>query len=121
MATLVDSYSEINQNTSDTTNSSFRYWEGQSFTGDGSTLNNVQFFQHKVNSPTGNAVVYIYAHSGTFGTSSTPTGSPLAVSDNVDVSTFPSSFGLITYNFSGANKITLVNGTKYIALFYYPF
>ena len=59
---------------------------GQSFTGNGLILNSAEFYLKKKGSPTGNAVVKIYAHSGTYGTSSVPTGSALATSDNFDVS-----------------------------------
>ncbi|GAI05235.1 unnamed protein product, partial [marine sediment metagenome] len=92
---------------------------GQSFTGDGRVLNNAVFYIKKSGSPTGNAYAKIYAHSGTFGTSSVPTGAALAVSEGVDVSNLTTSFQLIAFNFSGANKITLTNGTKYVVVIEY--
>lgn len=109
MAQIIDSYSETNQNTS-----AADYAEGQSFTGDGGILNSAKFYLKKAGSPTGSAYAKIYAHSGTFGTSSVPTGSPLATSGAFDISTLTTSFQLITFTFTGANKITLTNGTKYI-------
>lgn len=111
MATIVDSYSESNRNT-DTAGPN----RGQSFTGDGGVLNSAKFYLYKAGSPTGNSRAKIYAHSGTFGTSSIPTGSALATSDDIDISTFSTSQQLVTFTFSGANKITLDNGTKYIVV-----
>lgn len=89
---------------------------GQSFLGEGSTLGSVVFNARKLNSPTGTAYAKIYAHSGTFGTSSVPTGVALAVSDGVDVSDISASFDVLTphFRFSGVNQITLTSGTPYV-------
>jgi len=106
----MDSYSETNYvgNTSSTA--------GQSFTGDGGTLNSAKFYLEKDGSPTGNIYAKIYAHSGTFGTSSVPTGEPLATSDALDSSTLTTTPTLYTLTFSGDDKITLTNGTKYVVV-----
>ena len=61
---------------------------------------------------TGNATISIYAHTGTYGTSSLPTGSALA-SYVLDVSTIPSGFTNMTLTFAGANRIALTQGTYY--------
>jgi len=82
-------------------------------------LKNCKFYLKKTGSPTGNAVAKIYAHSGTFGTSSVPTGSALATSDNFDVSTLTTSLQWITFNFSGANNIVLSANTKYTVVVSY--
>jgi hypothetical protein len=89
---------------------------GQSFTGDGGNLSTCKFYLVKsaFNSPTGNVYAYVYAHTGTFGTSSLPTGSALATSGAVDVSTLSTDISLVTFTFSGDDKITLTNGTKYV-------
>ena len=113
MATIVDSYSETNKSQVNGFGSPTFQGYGQSFTGDGGTLNSSKFYLEKRELPTGNIVSKVYAHSGTFGTSSVPTGSALATSDNVDVSTL-GLLALVTFTFSGANKITLTNGTKYV-------
>jgi len=118
-----DKYSEANQNTSNRvysyTNNDY-HATGQSFMGNGGVLNAANFFLSKTGSPTGNGVAKIYAHTGTYGTSSLPTGSALATSDNFDVSTLSSSTpALITLKFSGVNKITLTNNTPYIVTFEY--
>ena len=92
---------------------------GQSFTGNGATIGSVMFQLKKVASPTGNAVAKIYAHSGTFGSSSVPTGTALATSDNFDVATLTTSLALSTLTFSGGNQITLTNGTNYVVTLEY--
>lgn len=109
-----DSYSETNQtnvfvlyDTGDTG------W-GQSFAGNGGLLSQAVFYLAKVGSPTGNATANIYAHSGTFGSSSVPTGTALATSATFNVATLSTSLALITFTFSGANQITLSNGTNYV-------
>ena len=89
---------------------------GQSFLGTGDSLGSIIFSARKLNSPTGTAYAKVYAHSGTFGTSSVPTGAALAVSDGVDLTDISGSFGVLTppFYFSGANQITLANGTPYV-------
>lgn len=112
---IVDSYSESNGRID--WQSSLTYsTESQSFTGDGGTLNSVKFYLAKEAAASGTVAAKIYAHTGTFGTTSVPTGSALATSDSLDSTTFPlytSSFALQTFTFTGADKITLTNGTKY--------
>jgi hypothetical protein len=92
---------------------------GQSFTGNGAVLDKATFYLKKVGSPTGNATAIIYAHSGTFGTSSVGTGSALATSATLDVSTLTTSYALKDFTFSGGNKITLTNGTNYVVVVNY--
>ena len=91
----------------------------QSFTGSGLTLNSAQVYGNIFGSPTGTVCLKIYAHSGTYGTSSIPTGTALAISDLLDVTTFVTnpSIALINFVFSGANKIVLSNGTNYVLSF----
>jgi hypothetical protein len=78
------------------------------------TINRVLVSLLAVGNITGNATVKIYGTTGTYGTSAIPTGDALATSDNINVSTISSSTAsLVTFNFSGANKISLANATKY--------
>jgi len=112
MATIVDSYSESNHD------SGYGYPCGQSFTGNGSILDSAKVFTSREGSPSGNCYIKIYAHSGTFGTSSVPTGSALATSDVRDASTL-TSYGLSTFTFSGAERIRLINNTHYVMVFDY--
>jgi hypothetical protein len=103
---------------------------GQSFTAEGGILDSVQFMFGSDQASAvvdGTAYVRIYAHAGTYGTSSTPaspasaanTPTPdwLAISDGVaynpggiDTAVFR------TFAFSGANRIRLTAGTKYVAI-----
>jgi hypothetical protein len=92
---------------------------GQSFTGNGSIINSVQFYLAIQGSPTGNVLVKIYAHSGIFGTSSVPTGNVLSTSDGINISTIEETNQLITFKFIGVNKILLENGTKYVVVVEY--
>jgi hypothetical protein len=114
MATIIDSYSESNYDASNTYyyNSGI-FGSGQSFTGDGNPIISCQFYLKKTNSPAGTLKVLIYAISGTYGTDSIPTGAVLATSDNVNTSSLGTSFGLISFTFSGAQQITLTNGVHY--------
>lgn len=58
------------------------------------------FFQLKlVGAPTGNVVAKLYAHSGSFGTSSVPTGGALATSNNVALTTLTSSYTTVEFYF----------------------
>lgn len=82
-------------------------------------LDSVKFMLAKSNSPTGNAVVRIYEMIGTFGTDSKPTGSPLATSENFDVSTLTTSVALVTFSFIGANQIILNADSHYVAVIEY--
>jgi hypothetical protein len=87
---------------------------GQSITGDGGLLTSVTLKLKKTLAPTGNAVVKLYAHSGTFGTSSIPTGAELATSKTLDVSTLTTSYQDIKIDFDDSEFYTLVNATKYV-------
>lgn len=58
--------------------------------------------------PTGGTVTFeIYAHSGVYGVSSVPTGSALAVSAPLDLTTITNTATLYELSFTGANAITL--------------
>lgn len=79
------------------------------------TLDTLYMYCGKTGSPTGSLYVKIYAHSGTYGTSSVPIGSALATSDAKDVSTIPSSgYSSSLLAFTGENRITLESDTDYI-------
>ncbi|MDP2632881.1 MAG: hypothetical protein Q8P25_04155, partial [Candidatus Curtissbacteria bacterium] len=92
---------------------------GQSFIGNGGTLSSAKFYSYKWNSPTGNAYAKVYAHAFDYGSSSKPTGSALATSDALDVSSIPSTNTLIEFIFSGVNSIVLQNGTYYVVTIEY--
>jgi hypothetical protein len=107
--TLDDSYSESNDvpGAEAFLSASYATEAGQCFTSGGGELDSAKFYLKKDGSPTGNATAKVYAHSGTYGTSSIPTGAALATSDNFDVATLTTSMQLVTLSFTGANRITL--------------
>lgn len=92
----------------------------QSFTASGTyEIDSLRVRMCKFGSPTGTAVARIYAHTGTYGTSSVPTGSVLATSGTLDVSTLSGSDSWITFEFTGSNRIILNSGTYYCISIYY--
>lgn len=113
-SSVIDTYATSNRDGDWGLLAGVRIGTGQSFVGTGEIISNAQFLLSKTGSPTGNATAKIYAHSGTYGTSSIPTGSALATSDNFDISTLNTTPTLETLSFSGANQITLTNGTNYV-------
>jgi hypothetical protein len=112
MPTLIDSYSESNYSNSQGLLSA--RWQGQSFLNPTEiVLDSVVFYLSKYGSPISDAYISIYAMTGTFGASGVPTGSILAESDPLDVTTLTTSHALKTFNFSGTNRITLSASTHY--------
>jgi len=115
---LIDSYPESNYlNTRDPIGDNYPNGElllWQSVTGSGIDASRAVFYMKKTGSPAGLITAKIYAHSGTFGTSSIPTGPALATSEPISHNELTTSMALISFNFTGANRINLVNGTKYI-------
>lgn len=90
---------------------------GQSFTGDGRTLVSAVVYMFKEGSPSGSVVAKIYAETGTYGTSSIPTGSALAQSEVIntsDITTAYPNFDPYTFTFSGANQIVLEDNVHYV-------
>lgn len=112
-----DSYSETNQDSSFAFDST-KTQAGQGITGDGGTLSSAKVYLKKVGGTLSgrNMRVAIYSHTGTFGTSGSPS-TLLATSDAIDASVLTASFALIEFTFSGANKITLTNGTNYFLVY----
>lgn len=117
---VIDSYSESNSDgTSRSLANDASTSLSQSFTGDGRILSSVQPYLIRTGSPTLNIFAKIYALTGTFGSTGTPTGAALATSDAILQTSISTSLGLVQFNFTGANQITLTNGTNYfIALDY---
>lgn len=121
--TLINSYSSSNKNGADgiegVTNDAY----GQSFLNQTTcTLGSCSFYINSLYNETlsGYAYAKVYAHSGTFGTSSVPTGAALAISDAFDVSVLTSNtFSDRTFTFTGSNQITLTAGMKYCVVLYY--
>lgn len=77
------------------------------------TLNSISLKVRNRSIPQGSVFVSVYAHTGTYGTSSTPTGSALATSDSIAITSFTTTPTETTFTFSGANKISLSSDTYY--------
>ncbi|MFA5764331.1 MAG: LamG-like jellyroll fold domain-containing protein, partial [archaeon] len=110
----MDNYLSVGSNLTYLQYSGWNQALGQSFTGDGGTLNSATFQMNKTGSPIGNLVFKIYGHSGVFGTSSISNGTVLATSESINVSTLNAALMDVTLSFIGANKIVLTNGTNYV-------
>lgn len=87
---------------------------GQSFQVQNScTLDSLIIDMHTNGTPSGSFQFEIYAISGTYGSTSIPTGSALATSDTFAVSSLTGSYATYTINFSGANRIAVTSGQQY--------
>ncbi len=90
---------------------------GQSFTGNGGSLRYAYFYVSASSAvPTGTVVAKIYAHTGTFGTSSVGTGAALATSDTISIDSIGTNAVEFKFAFSGVEQITLTNGTNYVVV-----
>jgi hypothetical protein len=121
---LMQSYSEANQNSTYLLASGAGTNVGEVVFGKGYNITKAVYYIRKGGSgalPTGNAVVSIYAITGTVGANGKHTGSALATSDNFDVSTLPATptFALTTFTFSGANQLDLQVGVGYALVIVY--
>ena len=124
---LVDSYSEANYDTpvgiadlhpSDIVEHSAC---GQSFKPDANyKITSCKFYLRKLGSPTGNAHAALFAHAGTFGTSSVATGSELATSSVFDIASLGASFALVEFTFTGAQQYTMQANTPYCITYVNP-
>lgn len=93
---------------------SSRYYglRGQSFACEKTTdLTSIEIQAKKYGSPTGTVYMYLYAHSGVYGTSSVGTGSPLATA-TYNVANLPTDFETIKFTFG--TPYELQAGTKYV-------
>ena len=103
---LDDSYSETNQNGARELYSGLVTKVGQSFTSQGGDIQSVKFYLKKIGAPTGNMVATLYAHTGTYGSTGKPTGSILATTRAVDVSTLTTSYQLLQLEFNSVYALT---------------
>lgn len=111
-------YSSSNQDSNQDVGNGTTTGVAQSFAAAASApLAYVEFYLKKVGSPTGGAVCKLYTHSGTFGTSSVPTGVAISISNTFDVSTLTTSYQTIKFTFPW--NYPLASATNYcIALEY---
>ena len=113
---LVDSYNEGNKNAEQRCGFFNSTIIGQSFTSNGGILAAAKFYLSRRSGVSGNIVAKIFSQSeySTYGTDSKP-GELLATSDSVAASAVSEDvFTLVTFTFTSENKISLVDGTKYI-------
>lgn len=110
-ATVIDQYAVSNSDNSHLLGASGPGW-GQSFTGNGSSINQAWFYLARGGNPTGSVVAKIYTMTGTFGSSGKP-GTLLATSNPINVSTIPSNaYSQIYFDF--ATPYATANGTRYV-------
>lgn len=94
---------------------------GQSFTGTAKTITQARFYLGNVGGATGSAYARLYAHSGNFGLQqSLPTGSPLATSDALDVSTITADPSNGETIFTFTTGYLMAAGTKYVIALTFP-
>ena len=105
-----DSYATTNQDVGFLLGGAYETAHGQSFTGNGGRLAVGTFYIYKSGTPGGTVSAKLYEHTGTFGTSSLPTGSPIATSNTIDVTSL-GSWATVNFTFSTAPTITA--STKY--------
>ncbi len=116
--TRLVSYGEVNAtNISQMYSGNSISGKGQSFTGNGAALDSVVLYLSKIGAPTGTITVNIYAGTGS---PVAPTGSILATSNTINVSSLSSTTTqAVNFMFIGANKITLTNASIYVATVIY--
>ena len=107
---IIDTYHETNRNLLTQLHSGGPTNASQSFTGTGETIEHVAFLLRKINTPTGDVTYSIHAHSGTYGTSSVPTGNALA-SGSFDIESLTG--GLVYKYITTPISFTPTEGTKY--------
>lgn len=112
-STNVASYSESNQDSTVALGNGTNTGIGQSFTATAGLLSKARFYLSKTGSPTGNITAKLYAHSGTLGVNSVPTGAALATSNTVAASSLTGSLTLTDFYFP-STWFTLVNATNYV-------
>jgi hypothetical protein len=116
MAILIDSYPESNYNGDRAIYNSADLYFGEAFNNPTQCiLDSAKFWLKKTGSPTGIIYAQIYASTGTLGTDAKPTGSVLATSTGISSSVLSGvNHELITFNFTGSDRITLNASTDYI-------
>lgn len=114
MSVLQDSYSETNRD--DFTEARTARFAGQAFTtlndGTSYSLSSAKFNVRKIGIPSGSFRAKLYAHSGTYGTSSIATGSALATSDDISANGLTTSY--VTTELTFSTPYTMAPNTHYI-------
>ena len=90
---------------------------GQTFACNASNkLTQITVNMKKTNSPTGNIYAYLYAMTGSYGSTGIPTGTYLAKSDPLNVATLSTSTSATNFTFSGVNQYYMTAGSKYVLI-----
>lgn len=116
MIQLIDFYSETNRDNARALASTSSEGCGQAFNNPVKIeLDSCKFFlKIQGNNPNSNAFAKVYAVTGTLGTDAKPTGAALATSDAFSTTAVSlTTYNLHTFNFTGANRITLQANTNY--------
>lgn len=87
-------------------------------------LTSIDFCMSMTQGSVGTFQMEVYAHTGTYGTSSAPTGDALATSGVITEATVnasatraigsPAVAAMVPFTFTGANQITLTAGAQYV-------
>lgn len=112
---VLDEYSESNRDNDYSSFTGIPFCHlAQSFTASTSSLlDSCQFFLFKGGLPTGVITAHLYTHTGTFGTTGEP-GVLLATSETIDISGLSATIqSMITFNFTGVNRVPLTAGANY--------
>lgn len=114
-AGVCDEYVVANQSLTTNLGVSGRTGAAQSFTGDGRRLARAAFsIARGTAASVGTIVARVYAITGTFGSTSKPTGTPLATSLPVSVADLDvGTFEVLELPFEGKERITLTAGARY--------
>jgi len=118
---LIDSYNEGNYSSGGVTNAlhpstTSKTVHGQSFTMLSSNylLTNATFYlKTAIGSPTGTMFAKLHAHAGNYGSSSTPSGEPLATSEGISLTTLTTSYALYTFNFNASQQYEMQANQQY--------
>lgn len=105
---IVDSYDVSNYDTGSVINGGgvFPSSVAQSFEATGGFIDSAKFYISRFGTLSGNVYAKLYTHTGTFGSTSKP-GTLLATSDPIVASSISTSLSLVTFTFSGAQRISL--------------
>lgn len=94
---------------------------GQTFLGNGQVLDSITVMvATNTASQATDAIMQIYAHTGTFGSGGTGTGPVLATSNATIVPATEFNAAYVTFRFSGANRVFLTDGVPYVFVFGSP-
>lgn len=116
---VVASYSFANGDSGFITYGNFGQGQTFQFSGtDAYLLDSVQVQLNHFSTVSGNVTAYLYAISGTYGSTAIPTGSALGTSGSIAASSitesFPSFSSTYTFTFSGANRYMMLPNTAYV-------